>query len=470
MNDESRRRVFQSVCGNSVSVCGGRLNLLLQVESGRLKSLPNFRARAQANPVRSYKNLTLFLSVFLLLAIGGMARAQQEPIPVDKAGWIKRLSKITEPQNDDWNALYRFRNLDPEMAYAIIKELWGGKISPALISPALKCNILQNFASDYGEFTVGTDGLPISSTKISSHLLDILDLGAADANEDTRRAALNMSYTVAVHAFDTPDEYQAWRRATPGRPIADLARENYRSLFERFIQANYDAKVKMLGQVTRLSFSSGTYGTSVGGKEIHGVLAHGLTGIRRQMAQEMGLLDAMGVLLKPRPVPPAKNAPDREQTVRQVLYFFMSFTPAPSFLQKIEPDVQTIFEARQSAKAAVSYETVWFLQNYNTSRWATDILLKIVEEHYPGDYPWMLTNALCARDDPRVIPALIAVLEDCGAGEDQTITNALVRLTGAKPDADSDADWWRLWRRKNADKFPPDVAAPADSQTESAIL
>ena len=84
---------------------------------------------------------------------------------------------------------------------------------------------------------------------------------------------------------------------------------------------------------------------------------------------------------------------------------------------------------------------------------------KIVEEWYPGDYSWMLTNALAAREDPRAIPALIAVLEDCGAGEDQTIQNALIRLTKAKPDADADADWWRTWWRKNADSFPPDVAA-----------
>ena len=371
------------------------------------------------------------LTLGLTLIGAGRVWARQEPLPTDKAGWIKRLSKIEEVQNDDWNALYQFRNLDPEFTYSITRELWSGKVSENL-----KQQLLQNFASDYSEFTIGPDGLPISTTKINPRLLDFMDLGAADASENVRRTALNMSYNVAVHAFDTVDEYKAWRKATAGVPLADLARQNYRSLFERFIAATPDARVKMLAQITRLSFSSGTYGTTINGKEVHGVMAHGLTGIRRQMAQQIGLLDAMAELLKPPTGPPAKDAPSREQVTQEVLYFFMSFTPDAPFMQKIETDVQAVITAQQAAKPSVRYETVWFLQNYNKSRWATDILLKLVEEFYPGDYSSMLTNALSIRDDPRVIPSLIAVLEDCGAGEDQVITNALIRLTGAKPDAD----------------------------------
>ena len=392
-----------------------------------------------------------------LLVMGGWARAQQQetlPAETDKAGWVKRLSKITEVSGEDWNALYRFRNLDPEFTYPVAQALWSGKVSDTL-----KSNLLQNFASDNSEFTMGADGLPLSNPKVNPHLLDFLDLGAADSSEDVRRTALNLSYNVAVHAFDTPDEYKAWRKATAGRSSADLARENSRNLFERFIKAVPDAQAKMLEQITRLSFSSGTYGTSRNGKEIHGILAHGLTGIRRSLALEMGLLDSIAELLKEPTAPPTKDTPSHEQTTRQVLYFLMSFTPDAPFMQKIEPNVQAVIARMQAANPKPGYETVWFLQQYNKSRWATDILLKMTAEYYPGDYSWMLTNALCARDDPRVIPTLIAVLEDCGAGEDQVVTNALTRITGAKPEADADADWWRIWRRKNADKFPPEVAA-----------
>ena len=413
------------------------------------------RSRRLPRRVRCVPGLLSALMLCLLLFNVG-CWAQQAPLPAgtDRAGWVKRLSKITEVGGDDWNAVYRFRNLDPEFTYSVVQELWRGKISDAL-----KSNLLQNFASDYGEFVNGPDGLPLSNPNINPHLLDFLDLGAADSSEDVRRTALNLSYSVAVHAFDTPDEYKAWRKATAGRSSAELARENSRSLFERFIKAAPDAQAKMLEQITRLSFSSGTYGTSRNGKEIHGILAHGLTGIRRSLALEMGLLDSVAGLLKEPTAPPAKDAPNREQTTRQVLYFLMSFSPDLPFMEKIEPNVQAVIAKAQAANPRPAYETIWFLETYNKSRWATDILLKMTAEYYPGDYSWMLTNALRSRDDPRVIPTLIAVLEDCGAGEDEVINNALIRITGAKPEADADADWWRVWRRKNMDKFPPEVAA-----------
>ena len=402
-----------------------------------------------------HKNKTaiVLMGLCLLWSASG-TRAQQETLPTDKAGWVKRLTAIKEIQNEDWNALYQFRSLDPEFTYSVIRELWSGKVSVNV-----KENLMQNFGSDYGDFTIGPNGLPMNSAKINPHLLDILDLGAADSSEDARRTALNLSYNVAVHAFDTVDEYKAWRKETAGRPIADIARENYRRLFEKFVNAAPDARIKMLGQITRLTFSSGTYGTSVNGKEVHGILAHGLTGIRRQMALDMGLLDAVAALLKPAPEPYPKDAPTHEQTVHQALYFFLGFTPDAPFLAKIEPDIEAVLEAEQTPKPTARYETIWFLQNYPKSRWATDLLLKIVAECYPGDFSWMLTSALCARDDLRVIPSLIAVLEDSGTGEDQTIINALKRLTGAAPEPDADADWWRLWWRKNAVKFAPDVAA-----------
>ena len=413
-----------------------------------------------------HKNKWAIVFLALCLLWGGSgAQAQQETLPTDKAGWVKRLTAIKEIQNEDWNALYQFRNLDPEFTYAVIRELWGGKVSVTV-----KENLLQNFGSDYGDFVIGPNGLPANSPKINPHLLDILDLGAADANENARRTALNLSYNVAVHAFDTVDEYKAWRKETAGRPIADVARENYRRLFQRFIDAAPDARIKMLGQITRLSFSSGTYGTSINGKEVHGILAHGLTGIRREMALEMGLLDAVDSLLKPAPEPYPKDAPTHEQTAHEVLYFFMGFTPDAPYLAKIEPDVQAAIEAQQAAKPMARYETIWFLQNYPKSRWATDLLLKIVAECYPGDFSWMLTSALCARDDLRVVPSLIAVLEDSGVGEDQTIINSLKRLTGAMPEADADADWWRLWWRNNAGKFSPEVAALSVPRLKSLTI
>ena len=62
----------------------------------------------------------------LLLGASG-ARAQQETLPTDKAGWVKRLGAIKEIQNEDWNALYQFRNLDPEFTYGVIRALWERK-------------------------------------------------------------------------------------------------------------------------------------------------------------------------------------------------------------------------------------------------------------------------------------------------------------------------------------------------------
>lgn len=415
--------------------------------------------------MRHKKKIAAYLLGFCLLLGATRARAQQETLPTDRAGWVKRLSKITEIQNEDWNVLYQFRTLDPEFTYLVLRDLWSGKASVDA-----KNNLLQNFASDYGDFAIGLNGLPVSSPKFYPHLLDVLDLGVADSSEETRRTALNMSYTVAVHAFNTVDEYKAWRKETAGRPIADLARENYRRLFERFLKAAPDARIKMMEQVTRLSFSSGTYGTSINGKEVHGILAHGLTGVRRQMALDSGLLDGFVSLLKFAPESPAKDAPSHEETVRRVLNFFVNFSPDASYLQKIEPDIQTALEAQQNPQVTARYETIWFLQNYSKSRWATDLLLKIVAAWYPGDFSWMLTSSLCAREDPRVIPTLIAVLDDCGTGEDQTITAALKRLTGAQPEADADADWWRLWWRENAVKFPPDAAALPIPKLKSMTL
>ena len=384
MNDELRCRVFRAlrVRGVKPPVCRAFRQPSSRTGYSALTPLPRLRewgARrrlgkgvgASVRTVsrrlhrRAFYRPALVLSVFLLIICATAARAQQEtlPGPTDQAGWVTRLSKITEFQNSDWNALYTFRNYDPDFTYATIKALWSGKISVSL-----KNNLMQNFASDYGEFTIGTDGLPISNPKINPHLLDILDLGATDANEDARRTALNLSYNVAVHAFDTPDEYKAWRKATAARPIADLARENYRALFERFIHAAPDAKMKMLGQITRLSFSSGTYGTSVNGKEVHGILAHGLTGIRRQMAIEMGLLDAVASLLRTPKNAPAPTVEASKENVRQALWFFMSFTPDAPFMQKIEPEVQAVIEAQQNVKVTAAYETIWFLQELQQKR------------------------------------------------------------------------------------------------------
>ena len=400
------------------------------------------------------KRIAAVFALILLLAGSAAARAQQdETLPTDKAGWVKRLSKIADQQGDDWWVMYKFRGLDPELSYPVIRELWGKKISDAL-----KTQLLYNFTNDSGDFTMGPNGLPLSDPKINPHLLEILDLGVSDSSDGIRHTAINAAYNVAMQPFKSPDEYKAWRKKTAGRPIAEIAKENCRELFTKFVTANRQERGEILPQVARLSFSSGTYGTSVNGKEIHGVLAHGLTGIRRQAALETGLLDAVAGLLRLPPETPA-NPAAADQAARQILYFLLAFTPDAAFMEKIEPDVRAAIKKQQAARLSDGYETVWFLNAYSKSAWATDLLLKIVAARYPGSSPWMLTNALCARDDPRVVPALIAVLEDCGAGEDQAIHVALARITGAKPDADADADWWQLWRRKNANKFSPEVAA-----------
>ena len=328
-----------------------------------------------------------------------------------------------------------------------LREIWTKKLSDVL-----KQQLLANFASDYGEIRVQADGQVQSVGKINPHTLDILELGISDESRNLQQSALSYTYGIALREFENRDAYWQWRKAIGTKPLDAVERDNCRDLFARFAAASSAEKIKILERITRISFSNGTYGTSVNGKEVHGVAAYGLTAVRRQTALDSGLLDTLAPLL---------HDPAFEDATQRLLYFLMAFQPGEAYLKRVEPDVQKWILGggqRPAPRRNSSYETLWFLNEYQ-SAWATDALIKLTETDYPGNYPWMITNALSSRDDPRTIPPLIALMEDCGVGEDATIGNALKRLTKAVPPQDADADWWRSWWRKNRRQFPAEIAA-----------
>ena len=68
-------------------------------------------------------------------------------------------------------------------------------------------------------------------------------------------------------------------------------------------------------------------------------------------------------------------------------------------------------------------------------------------------------RALADRDDPRLIPLLIGVIDSDNSRETiyEIGGQVLGKLTGVPYDERYDGPWWRAWWAKNRDRFPPQV-------------
>lgn len=368
---------------------------------------------------------------------------QSNALPKDRAGWVKRLTQISEPQGSDWWVLDQFLQLPHEPMRDIAVELWKGPVSDKL-----KHQLLNRLPYDRsrGYFS---EGDYVDKTEPNPYLLDMLHLGAMDKSPEVRQTAFNALFQIAVTDFKDQESYLAWRKSLIGQPVAQLVENNCRALVRDFQQATGTQKEMYLARLNRLIFQTGTFSLSANGLARKGVIAPGLIGVRRRTARDAGLMHALATLLDSEP--PVELG-------QKIIWFLSHFQAEASDLAPMESGLRRLLTRMVAQKKPMDHAGIWLLAQ-NTQDWAMELLLKVVEKDYPGPSPWVLNQALAETRDARAIPVLIAMLEVSDPFSSDQIQRGLRRLTRAGYLPEQDADWWRDWWLKNKHTFPAEVRA-----------
>ena len=347
---------------------------------------------------------------------------------------VERLIHNTQPYGMDWQAQQQFAQMDAEAQYLTLKDVW-----PRDITDRVKMGLLQVLAGNYG----GN-----AQKKDNPHLLDMLHLGMTDGSGEVQQQASQTLFGLAMVSFTTQDAYFAWRRQSAGKPLADIVRAGAQSFLERFKQADEGSKAELLNQLASTPFYDGLTTETVNGKIVSKATAGGLTGLRRKVMLDGGLLDAIAPLL---------HSPS-EDIAMQSTNFVVNFHPEQVFLDRIENDVKQAFTKHLDAKDSDTYAPLNAMMLYRRA-WVGDLLAQYVQKQYLASNSSNMVRELMYANDMRVVPLLISLLDSVSKNTQSEMLRQMAQLTGTNYDAAHGSAWWRDWWTTNKEKLPEEARA-----------
>ncbi|HZO90450.1 MAG TPA: hypothetical protein VFB38_19140 [Chthonomonadaceae bacterium] len=346
------------------------------------------------------------LCLFLLLCgVPCMAHMQENPT-LDRATWADRLSRLENNYSENQQTAYELTKLSPDVGYAILRDNWK-YIKNGL---GIKEMLLGTFVS-----------------MAHPHVLDVLHLGATDPSLQIQNTALTMVQAFACRSFvEDYTAYLEWYRQYAGKPVETVLQENCRAFAARLAAAD-DTQVLTLVQEFTNVYTG--YNQTI-------------WRLRQKAALEAGLLDAAAKWLVP-----GKTHPAIFQLLRFVgadeTYLRRYLVPLAA---KTQPN-----EVRSGALSVLATPE---------HRWASEILLKMIQDEYPDPSSEMLLGMLAQISDPRSIPPLIGMLEADKTPEGiRIIGGTLGQMTNVPAGMAHDGAWWRRWWERNKLRFAEDVRA-----------
>lgn len=422
-----------------------------------------------------------FLVIFLIAGLAGLppaARcADSDATPAKTEAWIDRLSTIAPGERD---TIGQFRNLvrtEPALAYTVFHEGIARIRDAAVRAEMLRCYLEDG--------TVDNGIAPLSYTP-NPRLLDVMEtILAGPAMTRDNVAAVGLPYDktealdqvrgIAFQEIGGREEFERWRKSVAGQQLTDVMRDGALRVVEEISRVDPAANQKTLDLLCRIRYYRDTSVTFMNGFVSRSHPAAGLMQLRRDLLHQAGLLEALAKRMRE----------DNDEPVRQAAVLVLAFYgPDAAQLTAFDRDVKRELprliadeDGRQAWKRArpdglVALEE---LLAACPSDWATDLIARRLAD---GQRHFALLSAIQSADNPRLIPALISLLDVLGDPEAlSAVENSLRRLTQAPwdpafgPDRGRGGLWWRAWWHDNRTHFPPDVQkAPSPRLTVAQPL
>lgn len=398
------------------------------------------------------RNLLLLVCV---LSLSPGVRAQ-EAYPTTKAAWIERIARIHSAIGEDYGAMYHLEQQDDDLVYQVLRDGWA-RFTGDGVKSYLLAIVVDGKATPPPDRTGKFSPQPPPNP----HLLEILNMGMTDTKGEPIYAARHHLFGITFADFaDKPKEYADWYRAAAAKPLETAIREGMTDYIARLKRADEPTRKRLLALAGEVPFKSGTSTTTdVNGKSVTTIQATGLTGIRRKLALETGLLDTWMQLVSPQAsldiaAPAALNV--------------LNFMPGREFLQAHEEALHDILNRISDTPKSNYYSSSGPYLGAFQKPWAVDLLLKRLVSDFQTDGLGGLLDALPNVTDPRVIPTLIVLLEtgEMESWHEQQTEAALRRLGG--PSAAHNLGTWRDWWKEHRAEFSEEVRAMPFPRLQSA--
>ncbi|HLJ58000.1 MAG TPA: hypothetical protein VKT77_23380, partial [Chthonomonadaceae bacterium] len=406
----------------------------------------------------------------MLLSPHRGARAQDD-VPETKEAFVSAITAATFIDLIQRRTLAELAAHDSEFAYAVFREAW-----PRIKDANVRRQLLASFAD-------GGGGYDQPGYRPNARLLDMLSLALdqplpRDPNgrapqDPTRAYVLDTARGIAFRDFAAPEEFLTWRAAEGDKPAATIVQEEARRTVRELETGSVDQQLKALALLGKLQYFNGSSTRTVNGVTTREHMASGLMGARRRALTEARLPELLGRLLKT----------DHPAEVRQASVRVLArFQPADGLLRAMEPDMRRELpilldhpEKTPAGRAIYPANALELLGAYTSdwdSDWASELIVRLLSESAAtGSTDYTLQSALMYCNNPRVIPALIGLMDqtDRSRGAYNPYDNVLRRLAGGYQrdlqrefsssggSGEHDSLWWRLWWYENKKRFPPDV-------------
>ena len=356
-------------------------------------------------------------------------QAAQEKVavsPIDKTAWAKKLADLN---NANWLKASGVGNelaeMPPDEGYEILQENWK-KIEQ--IEARLQILKSWKFAQP----------LPLHARN-HPRLVDVLDLGMRDRSPDVRAWTLDSLQGIAFQDFaDDFPAYLTWYTAARGKPVVDVICDSV----GRFVLELAKAEAKQAEKGADLVLRETTF------RDIPAA---------RQAALDAGILQVIERWIA------CSLAPKADRSSLDLASRGLKMLAA---LQVGEDDLRRITVPLLAVSVPAKMRTAAVRAiGRKEFPWALDLVSKALAdsvtegERKIGPDIWGIARTLADFEDPKVIPAMIAVIDADNTHD--TVYGVgyfgLGRLTGVKYDAAHDGPWWRNWWNKNREKYPAGV-------------
>ena len=346
------------------------------------------------------------------------------------------LEKIVKSKEGfDYEVYYQYEMADAETQWVVLTEGWK-KITNTQLKSYL--------------FSITFSAIDSPNTKLKPGVaerreLDLLALAISDADENIRQEASGVLYNFAVRDIKDAAAFTAWRKEIGDKPIVEVVKQGTRDALTRLTKADAKTLPKMLASMQRIDWGARYRAFNASDDA---PVATGLSGARRKIAIEMKLPDTLARLLH------SDQTPEVNQNALVLLHAFM---PGRAVFSRVEQDAARILPLLARKKADNDYMTMSLLTPYR-GKWATDLLLETAKKRYMSN-PYGICYTLSVSKSPRVIPTLIAIMED-EDGESYmryTVAQGLARLTHTTENINHNGAWWRDWWQKNKAHLPEEA-------------
>ena len=398
--------------------------------------------------------LTIFLCAVLLCGLACPVRAQPPDEKHERNLLRMRIIEASATPQDIYTFV-RDRDRDHEdRFFAALRDAW-----PDITTGAARLQFTDQMAHEQqGDSAYTIPLLKDEREGINPYLLNILDLAAHDPDRYVQQVTLQAIGRIAGTEL-TPANYDAWFKAHGTIAPEIVARDGVTALVQQLREARnapIAAQTKLFGM---LDFVFGNIPHWTGDTTLY--LDLRLNKVRQQAARDTGLPELLADYLTPELTPdlltfdPEKVKPSA--LLRRTALSLLSFLHLePASAAKIEPLVRREFQARVVVPGALQTVSPALLLCYHGD-WVVPTLNTWVETDYLGPAGSDLIADLCECHDLRVLPILIALLNEIWEFDPRSIALRLPYIAQMPDKSLRDTAWWQQWWADNPANIPPEI-------------